>query len=161
MRKLLIWPGSLIMLVASLVIVDVTMIVVASSDRTVKVNRRSNDAPHRVPGENTSSGSWNMSVQLGVPKAAASPVWINLSDRHGMPLKQAQVSVNASPVGFEARSIRIDAEHRVDGRYLVELPIDEDGTWQLTVVADDDGDTQYMTVQRLLRTAGVHSGAID
>ena len=153
-RRHLIWPGILIALIGSLVIVDLTMVVVASSDSTVRIVKPS-DGSDSEPVISSSNGPWNISVQLGIPSETTVPVRVTVNDKMKRAVENASVIVRATPQssnGSGVAAVEFPTREFDDGLYIAHVSVNERGMHNLQVDVQHNGLDQQYAVNRVLGT---------
>jgi nitrogen fixation protein FixH len=146
--KRLLWPGILIVLIASIVVMNVVMLIVASSDPSFAVDPAYYENQWRggSPDGDRRLG-WSAAVTL---ESAGDRALLRarVLDDDGQRIKGAVVTASVFHKAQASDAIEADLAPLADGGYVAPLKLDRPGTWACRLTVRRGGDT-FVTVEEI------------
>jgi nitrogen fixation protein FixH len=136
----LLWPGFLIVLIASIVVMNVVMLIVASSDPSFAVDPAYYENQWRGGAtDNNQRLGWSAEVAVE-PAGDRALLRARILDDDGQPIEGALVSASVFHKAEASHALRAELAPLADGGYVAPLQLERPGTWacRLTVHRADD-----------------------
>jgi nitrogen fixation protein FixH len=144
----LLWPGILILMIAAIVVMNVIMLIVASSDPSFAVDPAYYD--NQGNGGRLDAGrhlGWTAQVELE-PAGDRALLRARILDRDGQPIRAASVTASVFHKAQASRVLEAEMAPLADGGYVAPLRLDRPGAWACRLTVRRDGDT-FVTVEEL------------
>lgn len=146
-RQWMVWPGGLIAMIVAIVIVDVTMLTIATGDKTFALAEVDGDPSaawnrHREQQRRNDELGWQLDLRVDMPAGRDPLAVVELRDAAGHPLEGATVSLVAFHHARAAERLRAVLTPVEDepGTYRGSVRMTRDGRWafELDAVVGDD-----------------------
>jgi nitrogen fixation protein FixH len=157
MSKLL-WPGMLIAMVVAIVVMNVIMLVVASSDPSFAVDPAYYAGPqgkqaHLDQRDRNRRLGWSAHVEVSPAADDAALLRARIVDRDGRPIGGATVKASVFHKAHASHVLEAELAPLADGGYVASLPMHRPGAWscRLTVQRGDD---TFVTIEDVVVVFG-------
>ena len=135
-KQRLIWPGGLIAMIVAIVIVDVTMLSIATRDRTFAVAQVDGDPSaawnrKREQQRRNDALGWDAALRVDLPAGKPPQAVLELHDAAGRPLENATISLVAFHNARAAERLKavLVADADAPGTYRGSVRMRRDGWW--------------------------------
>ena len=158
MKASWVWPGVIIGLLAMSVGFHVALVHFATADTSSVVIEdyyRKALAWDDVMAQQRANDRLGWTLEIGDATrrrqaAGPMPLRVRLFDEAGRPLPDAAVELEAFPLRDGRRRVRTPLVEQAEGEYLVRLPVERRGLWELRFEAVRDDDRFTRVVRREL-----------
>lgn len=147
-RQKLVWPGMLFIMVGTLIAVDATMVIVATSDPSFAVSEHYGEdgeswAERHARDQVGASLGWDCSTLVRSARSGGASFEVTLSDAESQPLDAAVIDVRAyhNARASEVVSFALQPDAARPGVYVVQAPLQREGEWTFLLTMTTQGST--------------------